>query len=391
MFTVLAIAQSNDIVIGKIDSINSIILNEKRPIWVYVPNNETSTNDATQKYPVVYLLDGDWHFTSVVGMLQQLSYVNGNTICPEMIVVGIPLKDRYKDLTPTCDSAYSNSSGGYHDFISFISDELIPHIDATYPTAPHRILIGHSLGGLATINTLNNFPNLFNSYIAIDPSMWWDQQISLKATEKFLRVNNFDNKSLFLAIANSMNSDMDTITVRNDRTRSTLPIRSLLELSDSLNTNTHNNLNFKIQYYKNENHGSVPLIATYDALHFIFDFYNLPIRKKDYSDTTSAFVQRIENHYKTLTIKMGYEINPSENFINTLGYNALFMNNLPMAEYFFTHNLKNFPVSANAFDSMGDYYMAVSDKKRAVEMFKHSLLLKENPDIRKKLELIENE
>ncbi len=56
---------------------------------MYKPDNETGNKDTQKKYPVVYLLDGDWHFVSVVGMLQQLSYINGNTICPEMIVVDL--------------------------------------------------------------------------------------------------------------------------------------------------------------------------------------------------------------------------------------------------------------------------------------------------------------
>ena len=69
--------------------------------WVYVPNTATSGLYAQAKYPVVYLLDGNLHFYSVVGMIQLLSSVYGNMICPEMIVVGIPNTDRTKDLTPS--------------------------------------------------------------------------------------------------------------------------------------------------------------------------------------------------------------------------------------------------------------------------------------------------
>src|SRR3954469_12086884 len=83
----------NKIILGKIDSIDSKILHEKRKVWIYVPNSAQSDIYAPAKYPVVYLLDGDGHFYSVAGMIQQLSSVNGNTICPEMIVVGIPNTD----------------------------------------------------------------------------------------------------------------------------------------------------------------------------------------------------------------------------------------------------------------------------------------------------------
>ncbi len=97
----LAQAQSNNIVIGHIDSLSSKILHEKRKIWVHVPDSYLNGVYAKRRYPVVYLLDGTDHFSSVVGMIEQLSTVNGNTICPEMIVVGIPNTNRLRDLTPT--------------------------------------------------------------------------------------------------------------------------------------------------------------------------------------------------------------------------------------------------------------------------------------------------
>ncbi len=385
IFCHLVNAQSKNINIGTIDSVNSQILKEKRAVWIYKPDNF----DEQKKYPVIYLLDGDWHFISVVGMIQQLSYINGNTICPEMIIVGIPIKDRYRDLTPTCDTLFSKTSGGYSNFISFIKSELIPYIELNYSVAPYKIFIGHSLGGLTVMKTLIDSPNLFNSYIAIDPSMWWDNQISLKEAKKALSSNKFENKRLFLAIANNMNKGMDTLSVRKDKTRNTLAIRSNLELSDVLKANTINKLNYQTKYYVNESHGSIPLIATYDALHFLFDFYNFPLDKSDYADSTMTLAYRMENHYSNVSKKMGYQINPSESIINTLGYNALYMNNLKLAEYFFKLNIKNYPNSYNAFDSMGDYFVSIGDKKQAIKMFKQSLSIKENIETRQKLEKIE--
>jgi len=219
--------------------------------------------------------------------------------------------------------------------------------------------------------------------------MWWDNQISLKEAKKALSSNKFENKRLFLAIANNMNKGMDTLSVRKDKTRNTLAIRSNLELSDVLKANTINKLNYQTKYYVNESHGSIPLIATYDALHFLFDFYNFPLDKSDYADSTMTLAYRMENHYSNVSKKMGYQINPSESIINTLGYNALYMNNLKLAEYFFKLNIKNYPNSYNAFDSMGDYFVSIGDKKQAIKMFKQSLSIKENIETRQKLEKIE--
>ena len=97
--------------IGSIDTIQSKILNESRRLWVHVPNMQPNSGE---RFPVVYLLDGDAHFPSVVGMIQQLSTVNGNTVVPQMIVVGIPNTNRMRDLTPSKDLSMNepNMSGG---------------------------------------------------------------------------------------------------------------------------------------------------------------------------------------------------------------------------------------------------------------------------------------
>ncbi len=384
-------AQSHEIVIGTIDTVNSKILGEKRVVWIYQPNKGNRIELAKSSYPVVYLLDGDWHFSSVVGILEQMSFVNGNSICPEMIVVGITIPDRYRDLTPSCDTIFSKKSGGNGKFISFIKDELIPYVDSNYPVTPYRMLIGHSLGGLTAINTLVNYPKLFNAYVAIDPSMWWDNQASLHETANALANNKYDNSSLFLAIANSMDRGMDTLLVKKDNSRSTLPIRSNFALSELLRSNSAHKLKYQVKYYNNENHGSIPLIATYDALHFIFDFYNLPLTKKDYADTTMSLGYRIEDHFKIISDIMGYKINPSESTINALGYNALYLKNWALAEYFFGLNVKNYPASYNAYDSFGDYYLAVGHFQQASRMFQMALSIFDNKDTRRKLESIQQE
>lgn len=387
---ILTNAQSNKIEIGIMDTIDSKILNEKRPIWIYKPNNLSANSKSQERYPVIYLLDGDWHFVSVVGTLQQLSFINGNTICPEMMIVGIPIADRYRDLTPYRDSTIYKNSGGYENFITFIKNELFPYIESKYPISPYKTLIGHSLGGLTTINTIIKHPDYFNSYIAIDPSMWWFNQKSLIETKEALSKNDFTNKKLFLAIANTMDRDMDSINVRNDKTRNTLPIRSLFELSDYLKSPNSNKLDYKVKYYNNENHGSIPHIATYDALHFIFNYYKLNITKKDYVDDTMSLSNKIKDHYKNISEKMGYTIIPSENYINTLGYNAIYMKNLSLAESLFKQNINNYPNSFNAYDSMGDYYLLIENYNLASSMYQKALSIYENIDTKKKLDAIKS-
>ncbi|NOU18442.1 MAG: alpha/beta hydrolase [Bacteroidales bacterium] len=382
-------AQSNKkIEIGTIDTLNSKILNEKRAVWVYVPNQQDNNLYSKQHYPVVYLFDGGAHFYSVVGMTHQLSTVNGNTICPEMIVVGINNTNRTRDLTPTIDDRVPNS-GGNEKLISFIEKELIPYIDSTYPTEPYRMLIGHSYGGLAVVNTLINHTNLFNSYIAIDPSMSWKKQSFLKDAEKVLAEKKYNNVNFYLGIANTMVNGMDTIKVKQDTTQMTSHIRSILELANYTKKNRQNELNFQFKYYSDDNHGSVPLITEYDALHFIFSFYNFNITYSDFMDTTIAFPVKIEKHYKEISQKMGYSVKPPEGQINNFGYSSLNRKSYSQAEYFFKLNVENYPESYNVYDSLGDYYVAVGDKSNAIIYFQKSLAIKEIPITRQKLEKLQ--
>ncbi|MBA4853833.1 alpha/beta hydrolase-fold protein [Emticicia sp. BO119] len=387
-------AQADDnIVLGKNDKIYSKILNEDRRIMVYVPNGEMGIY-SKKKYPVVYLLDGDAHFYSVVGMIQQLSSVNGNTICPEMIVVGIPNTNRTRDLTPThvdvdlpyMDSTFSKPSGGGENFMAFIEKELIPHIDSLYPTQPYKMLIGHSFGGLTVMNALINHTSLFNAYVAIDPSMWWDKMNFLKTTKKALTNKKYAGVYLYLGIANTMSDGMTVARLPKDNNPDNNHIRSIFELDNHLKASKQNQLKYKSKYYNTDDHSSVPLITEYDALHFIFSYYPIKLTSKDYNDSTAASVDKYQKHYDLVSKEFGYTIKPNEDLINGMGYNALGQKHYQKAERLFKMNIANYPESFNVYDSYGDYFVAKKDTAHAIEQFKKTLAIKEVAETRKKLE-----
>ena len=388
-FTSIYAQKEHNIVIGSIDSIQSNILNEKRKILIHVPH-ENSENIKT--YPVLYLLDGDSHFTSVVGMVEQLSS-NGNTILPKMIIVGISNTNRTRDLTPAkakinppfVTKSIADNSGGGANFLAFLEKELIPKIELDYPTEPYRIFIGHSFGGLTVMNTLKNKPELFNVYIAIDPSMWWNNQNLLKEIQK----NGFDFKngkrSLFLGIANTMESGMDTLNVKKDKSINSLPIRSNLELKYFLESNQNKELSFKANYYENDTHGSVPLIAEYDALRYIFNFYELKLEVDEYIDPKSNVFNKIVSHYKNISEEFGYEKKPDETFIDIISNEFLGMKQYEKAENFFKLNALNYPESYKVYNSLGDFYIALDNKSKAIENYNKSINLNKNSPAAEKL------
>ncbi|MDP4151417.1 MAG: alpha/beta hydrolase-fold protein [Bacteroidota bacterium] len=378
------------------EKIYSSVLKEDRPVWVHIPQSYHKDKDSTRRYPVLYLMDGSDHFTSVVGMLQRLSEASGNDFCPDMIVVGIPNTDRMRDLTPShvaggpyLAANMVRTSGGGEAFMAFMEKELIPHIDSTCPASPYRLLVGHSLGGLMVVDALINHRELFSAYLAIDPSLWWDDQKLLKKAEGELAPGSFRNKAFFLAIANTMQAGMDTLQVQKDTARGSIHIRSILRFENDLQKAGNSGLRWDYKYYRDDTHGSVPLIAEYDAFRFLFSFYHFPEQNQvfDSACTADSALRLITAHYRLMTERMGYAILPPQGLVNSLAHNFL-QNKMPDKAFaFFTLNIRNYPKSVDAYANMGDYYVAKADKRKALEYYNKALVIGDNPDwVREKIE-----
>lgn len=376
--------RDNHITIGIVDTIYSKILNEKRTIQVHVPDG-----GKDEHYPVLYILDGEEYFQSAVAITEQLS-----GLLPPMIVVGINNmghNSRQRDMTPTKvhQSALVNDgdarlSGGGESFLSFIEKELVPYVNSKYPIANYRIISGHSLGGLAVVNAFLNHPHLFGAYIALDPSLWWDHQEWIKKYEGEISKHDFRNKSLFVGIANNIPPGMDTVSILKDTGIIAPVTQAVLPFVHFLRDNKTVGLRWSSKFYPNERHGTVELVSEYDALRFLFDFY--PFRTSQFSghpELNEDFV--LAAHYKMLSERMGYTVKPTENTVNELAYSCMANHKMAEAYKLFKRNIDYYPNSANAYDSLGDYYLAAGDKQKAIEAFTKSLSLQEVQDTRQKL------
>jgi uncharacterized protein len=168
---------SKPFVLGVIEQIHSTVLAESRVLNIYLPDGYKK-GDAT-KYPVIYLLDGsaDEDFVHVVGLLQFSTFEWVNR-APKSIVVGIATVDRKRDFsfpsTLASEKKAYPSAGQSAKFIQFIETELQPFIEKKFATSGNKTLIGQSLGGLLATEILLKKPTLFNQYIIISPSLWWD-------------------------------------------------------------------------------------------------------------------------------------------------------------------------------------------------------------------------
>jgi predicted alpha/beta superfamily hydrolase len=244
-------------------TLRSTILNEERSFEVHVPSGRGP-------FDTVYVLDGQAHFANVVDTLARVGR-------PETIVVGLGniwLRDR--DYTPTqvAPSAFvtpaaAKASGGGKRFIEHVRQELIPYIDAHYPANASRTLIGHSLGGLIAVEILLKHPRLFQRFVVIDPSLWWDDAALLQQSRDLLR-NQSKGTRMFVAIAAAKNRDrVDVDAVRRDTTDNTALIRPSVLWLDSLTETSGHGMHLAWKYYNDQDHMSVVQTAIPDGLRFV--------------------------------------------------------------------------------------------------------------------------
>lgn len=390
MFTFCANAQKADnITIGKIETIYSKPLGENRKLWIYTPDITSKIPNPQKKYPVLFVLDGDTHFYSTVGIIQQLSQANGNGILPEMIVVGVESGNRLKDFTPTLNTRGSLDSA--NPFVKFLATELMPYIDENFNSAPYKLLVGHSLGGLIIMDILSNYSNLFNAYIAIEPSMWYQNEKFLKQNINTLKNQNFDNTKLFIGVANTLPEGITLSLLKNDKSIETQHIRSTFKLDDFLKNTKIPGLKYAMKYYEDDDHNSVPLISEYDGLRFIFDFYRLNATKKDFTEASPAIVAKLKTNYDIVSKEMGYEVSPPEALIKYFGYNALGKKQFAKAEAFFKLNIAYYPESHKVYGAYGDYYATKKDTANAIKYYKFALSMNNDNIIQNKLNVLTNQ
>jgi predicted alpha/beta superfamily hydrolase len=337
---------------------HSIILDHERSYWISLPDSYHDTNASHKKYPVLVLLDGNVHFKSISGMVNYMSSDQYRSYkIPEMIVVGIVNVDRRRDYTPDkIITTRNNNSGGGEQFLKFLESELLPQIDRKYRTAPYRILYGHSLGGLLTIHAYMKEASSFNSFIAVDPSFGtWDSETMDRKLDS-LTPNSF-NRYLYIATANWGK--------RNFRNRD-----RHIRLFEGLHSKSKGDFPATLEYFEDENHSSVPVIAFLNGISTIYKGYGI-----SYRDITSK--EHLVNHYNTISDRLSWKISPPESLVNQLGYSVLRNDKTKALEYFIL-NTQNNPNSYNAFDSLGEAYEAQGNTKKAVESYKVSLKLNPN-------------
>jgi len=224
-------------------------------VYIRMPKNYFESNE---RYPVLYLLDGDISFNMATSVVRYLQF--GKSI-PDLIIVapayGTMLNDneqnfRERDYTVSQIDRFEGSGGG-KNYLRFINKELIPLIDSSYRTNGERLLNGYSLGGLFVINTLLFSPQTFDYFIAGSPYIISDLKLLLDQAS-IISFNN-EKHRLFISVGEL-----------EDKNQYQIPIKTLAEQLEKIA-----GLETKFIVFENGSHFTCPSEALTYGLKFIFD------------------------------------------------------------------------------------------------------------------------
>jgi predicted alpha/beta superfamily hydrolase len=357
------------VVIGERLVIRSDILDEDRPYLVSLPESYNDRTYSPRRYPVLYVLDGETQFLTAVGIVNHMGNPknNRNMRIPEMIVVAIPnTTDRMRDLTPTKslrdfngnDAPEYSTSGGGARFLQFIKNELIPTVEKNYRTRPFRTFAGHSLGGMTVLHSLLTQPGLFQNYIAMDSSLWWDGEVMNKRLRDFVPgspVNNDARGRVFISTA-------DHSSLPDGRSPFMFMTASNMYFAEWLQKHLSSDFDTEFRIFKEQDHASVPLLSLYFGLMHAFKEYKIP------SDIImDGDAEALSRHFRSFSTKAGIRFLPPEDLVDmlaTIGPGAYDYSDRQVLE-FLELNAKNYPDSGHAGKRLSDFLMKKAQKDTA--------------------------
>ena len=233
--------------------IESKIVNERRKINIWTPPNYNVVKDS---FPIIYLLDGGVYedYPHIIETISKL--IEAKEMSP-VIVVGIENTQRRRDMTGNTsvksDMKIAPRIGGSGEFRSFIEKELIPEVNNRYRVTGKKAILGESLAGLFVLETFFLQSTLFDYYIAMDPSLWWNEHHLVKNADNLLPESFLNEKKLWFA-----GSKTKTISKHTEKLAKTLKIKQIKKLE------------WDYSYQPKEEHGTIYKATKIQALTWVF-------------------------------------------------------------------------------------------------------------------------
>jgi predicted alpha/beta superfamily hydrolase len=349
----LSFAQKDgdDIVIGKYKVIHSQILDEDRLLFVHLPQEY---EDTQLSYPVLYILYVDVYnyFADAARITERLGPTGE---MPPLIIIGVANTNRYRDLLPI-KTRDRSEGGGSDNFLRFLEDELIPHVDKTYRTKNFRILAGPQAAAVFSLYALLTKPGLFQAVISENPFMNPENAAYLypKAEAFFKNTASFKN---FLYIR----------CEKDERPQDLEYVDKLTRLLESEKPE-----GFRFQVELREPSGDfIAAMPFREGLKTLFPGHKLP----DNFQTNS--VKDIIDYYKQRSEEYGFEVDPPSLLLTFEGEKLNRRGKTKEALEFFEYQLSQDPRSLNALWQLGETYRGMGEFEKARDYYKSFLEIRD--------------
>jgi predicted alpha/beta superfamily hydrolase len=339
---------------------DSKVLDEKRSYVVHKPWNYELSNEA---YPVLVFLDAESNINQVAAVADVLSNTARSM---RMLVIGIENTDRQRDMTPPLLNENptfvpAGAIGGAPEFLSFIVDELLPHIDQTYRTRPTRILVGYSYSGLFTLYTLFNRPKAFTAYIAASPGLWWDDESMATQAQTFLDTHKDVRVSLYMTMANEGGAMLSGAH----------RLMGVLATAPQV-------VSTSFQHWPHESHSSINMPTVYKGMEWLHETYythNPPQAYERYG------LENIDKRFTALSQYLGYKVKPPEAVFNEIGQYLMETKRWSEARIVLEKQMSMYPTDIFAMTQLANVCLQLNDRECAVARIERSLeLYPGNPD-----------
>ena len=163
-------------------------------LYIKIPSGYDNTENSGKLFPVVYLTDASYIFPVVEGLTRVAMH---NGVMLNAIIVGIscevgvnPLDSLVRDYTPTINKEFKRKTGEANVHLRFIKEDVFSYVERRFRADPHnRTYIGYSLGGLLGAYALLTQPEMFNNYVLVSPSLWYDKKyiFQLESSGKYIK------------------------------------------------------------------------------------------------------------------------------------------------------------------------------------------------------------
>jgi len=350
----------------------SKVFHATRDISVWLPDGAPA---GAARYPVLVFPDAEekGEFRSALANIQ---FLIDRGLIPPLMVLGVPyFSNRTHELTPAATGSSLQAwpdAGGADQTIQFIVDELLPWADAHYPTAPTRILAGHSFGALFALHAMIRRPAVFRVVIAMSPPMGWNDGAFNREAAASLASDSTHTRTLFVA-----SGGLDIPIVQSTPAFAA----RLTALLDSMPTRR---LTFEFRLYPRDPHDMTPLPGLVDGLRMAFASLVVPIdsvldqlssRPSQDSAEILATVQGLESRRAAAASALGVPALFPEDPLNQLGFYSLDAKHPGLAVALLRENRDRYPYSSNAHESLGEALIAMGDTLGAVDEFRAAIAI----------------